>query len=207
MIIGIGTDIIEIERIYNAVKENEMFLKKVFTDRELDQYNMNKLRIESVAGNFAAKEAISKAIGTGFRGFKLSDIEVLRDSLGKPIVKLSTKVEDIIGIENYRFATNYNDFSEMIYYWRSDYRGVFSSDSSYSYGVRPVIKLDSNVVVVGGKGTYEEPYLIDNNNFLVNNGEYYITDRNNVDLKLSGSNNVSDMCISIGSSGCDNYVK
>lgn len=103
MIIGIGTDIIEIERIYNAVKENEMFLKKVFTDRELDQYNMNKLRIESVAGNFAAKEAISKAIGTGFRGFKLSDIEVLRDSLGKPIVKLSTKVEDIIGIENYRF--------------------------------------------------------------------------------------------------------
>lgn len=107
----------------------------------------------------------------------------------------------------YRFATTYNDYSEMIYYWRSDYRGLFSSDSSYSYGVRPVIKLDSSVVVVGGKGTYDDPYLIDNNSFLVNGGDYYITERNNVELKLSGSNEVSNMCISVGSSGCDNYVE
>ena len=49
-----------------------------------------------VAGNFAAKEAISKAIGTGFRGFGLKDIEVLRDELGKPVVNLSEKIYKLL---------------------------------------------------------------------------------------------------------------
>lgn len=103
MIKGIGTDIIEIERINKAIKSNEMFLKKTFTNKELDQYNIDKLRVESIAGNFAAKEAVSKAIGTGFRGFTLRDIEIFRDNLGKPIVKVSKKIEDILGIKNYNF--------------------------------------------------------------------------------------------------------
>lgn len=103
MILGIGTDIIEIDRIRTAINRTPSFLKKAFTENEIELFNSRGMRVETIAGNFAAKEAISKAIGTGFRGFKLSDIEVLRDSLGKPIVKLSTKVEDIIGIENYRF--------------------------------------------------------------------------------------------------------
>lgn len=69
MILGIGTDIIEIERIEKAINNTPMFLKKIFTKRELDELNKGTLRVESVAGNFAVKEAVSKAVGTGMRGF------------------------------------------------------------------------------------------------------------------------------------------
>ena len=103
MILGIGTDIIEIERIDRAIKNTPMFLEKIFTKRELDELNKSTLRVESVAGNFAVKEAISKAVGTGMRGFSFNDIEVFRDELGKPIVQVSDKVKDIIKVDNYTF--------------------------------------------------------------------------------------------------------
>ena len=102
MIIGIGTDIIEIDRIENAINKNNNFLKKLFTVNEIEMFKSRNMRVEVIAGNFAAKEAISKALGTGFRGFSLTDIEVLRDELGKPIVFLSEDIEKIIKVE-YRF--------------------------------------------------------------------------------------------------------
>lgn len=82
MIYGIGTDIIEINRFINT---SEAFLKKVYTEREITLFS-NKPN--SLAGNFAAKEAVAKALGTGFCGFAPKDIEVLRLSTGKPAVKL-----------------------------------------------------------------------------------------------------------------------
>ncbi|MDU2490330.1 MAG: holo-ACP synthase [Clostridium celatum] len=103
MILGIGTDIIEIERINRAIKNTPMFLEKIFTKRELDELNKSTLRVESVAGNFAVKEAVSKAVGTGMRGFSFNDIEVFRDELGKPIVEVSDKIKDIIKVDNYTF--------------------------------------------------------------------------------------------------------
>ena len=103
MILGIGTDIIEIERINRAINNTPMFLEKIFTKRELDELNKSTLRVESVAGNFAVKEAVSKAVGTGMRGFSFNDIEVFRDELGKPIVQVSDKVKDIIKVDNYTF--------------------------------------------------------------------------------------------------------
>lgn len=78
MIIGIGTDIVEISRIAKAI-ESEAFARKCFTEDELQN-----ARPESLAANFAAKEAVAKALGTGFRGFSPIDIEILRDELGKP---------------------------------------------------------------------------------------------------------------------------
>ena len=69
MIIGIGTDIIEIDRIENAINNNKRFLEKVFTIKEIEMFKKRNMRSEIVAGNFAAKEAISKALGTGFRYF------------------------------------------------------------------------------------------------------------------------------------------
>ena len=77
MIVGIGTDLIEIERIKKAC-EKEAFLVRVYTEEERRQ----------AGGDFAVKEAVSKVFGTGFRGFGLLDIEVLRDELGKPWVRL-----------------------------------------------------------------------------------------------------------------------
>lgn len=96
MIIGIGTDIIEIDRIEKAINRNNGFLDKVFTAREIEMFKERNMRAEVIAGNFAAKEAVSKALGTGFRGFSLLDIEILRDQLGKPIVYLSDDMKKII---------------------------------------------------------------------------------------------------------------
>lgn len=103
MILGIGTDIIEIDRISRAIDNTAMFLEKIFTKREIEQLTRSKLRVESVAGNFAVKEAVSKALGTGVRGFNFKDIEVLRDELGKPVVEVSDKIKELIKVNNYLF--------------------------------------------------------------------------------------------------------
>lgn len=102
MIIGIGTDIIEIERIEEAIKKNKKFLDKLFTKDENILFEKKSMRPEVIAGNFAAKEAISKALGTGIRGFSFKDIEVLRNELGKPIAKLNGNIESIVGINDYK---------------------------------------------------------------------------------------------------------
>lgn len=101
MIIGIGTDIVEIRRIETIMKRTSSFIEKSFTHNEIEYFKSKGLKGNIVAGNFAAKEAISKAIGTGFRGFGLKDIEVLRDELGKPIVNLSEKVHKLVNIKEF----------------------------------------------------------------------------------------------------------
>ena len=93
MILGVGTDIVELRRIKNAIERNGRFLEKIFTTSELDYLKSRNLRTEYVAGRFAAKEAVAKALGTGFRGFDFKDIEIDRTTLGKPIVTLKGKAK------------------------------------------------------------------------------------------------------------------
>ena len=95
MIVGIGNDIIEIERIEKAILK-EGFKNKVYTQRELKNIEKRGNRTETYAGIFSAKEAISKAIGTGVREFSLTDLEILNDDLGKPYVIVSEKLDKII---------------------------------------------------------------------------------------------------------------
>ena len=95
MIVGIGNDIIEIERIEKAILK-EGFKNKVYTQRELENIEKRGNRIETYAGIFSAKEAISKAIGTGVREFSLTDLEILNDDLGKPYVVVSEKLDKIL---------------------------------------------------------------------------------------------------------------
>ena len=95
MIVGIGNDIIEIERIEKAILK-EGFKNKVYTERELENIEKRGNRMETYAGIFSAKEAISKAIGTGVREFSLIDLEILNDDLGKPYVVVSEKLDKII---------------------------------------------------------------------------------------------------------------
>ncbi len=93
MIKGIGTDIIEIQRIMKTI-EKQSFLDKIFTAQEQRLYhNVNP---QTLAGNFAAKEAVAKAFGTGFRGCSPVEIEVLRDNKGKPYVNLYGGAQDIL---------------------------------------------------------------------------------------------------------------
>jgi holo-[acyl-carrier protein] synthase len=88
MIIGTGVDIIEIDRIKRAAERTKSFMSKVYSENEIVLFREKGMRMESVAGNFAAKEAISKALGTGIRGFQLKDIEIVRNGIGKPEVYL-----------------------------------------------------------------------------------------------------------------------
>lgn len=84
MIYGIGTDLIEVARVKKAY-EKESFRKKIYTEQEQALIADNAQR---AAGNFAVKESVVKAFGTGFRTISAIDIEVLRDELGKPYVVL-----------------------------------------------------------------------------------------------------------------------
>lgn len=91
---GIGTDIIEVARIEKSIA-SERFLKEVYTEKEIEL--IKEKGAETAAVNFAAKEAFSKALGTGVRGFRLSEVEILRDSLGKPYINLYGAAARIAG--------------------------------------------------------------------------------------------------------------
>lgn len=89
MILGIGNDIIQIERVKKA-SQSTAFMQRVYTAREQEQFQHIPA---SLAGNFAVKEAVAKMLGTGFRGFGPADIEVLRDEQGCPFVKLYNEAQ------------------------------------------------------------------------------------------------------------------
>lgn len=100
MIKGIGTDIIKVERVKKAVERTEGFLSKVFTTNEISYFKNKNNSYETLSGFFAAKEALSKALGTGIRGFRLTDIEVCHDELDKPGIVLSKKILDKYNLDN-----------------------------------------------------------------------------------------------------------
>ena len=90
----IGIDIVEIRRLEN----NEKIWKKLLTERELEYAMSYKDPATHVAGFFAAKEALSKALGTGFRGFSLKDIEVFHDDMKSPFLRISEKITNTYNI-------------------------------------------------------------------------------------------------------------
>ena len=90
---GIGTDIIEISRIKEVLeRKKDAFLKKVFTKNEIEYSKKFKDPTPHLAARFAAKEAVSKALGIGLGKISFLDIEVLNDEKGKPNLKLSKKL-------------------------------------------------------------------------------------------------------------------
>jgi len=95
MIAGIGLDLCEIERMKKAI-ERPHFVDRVFTAAEAARIRAASdiRRSEIAAGLFAAKEAVSKALGTGLAGIGLSDIEIIPDAAGCPRCALSGKALD-----------------------------------------------------------------------------------------------------------------
>src|SRR6478609_5090171 len=84
--VAVGTDIIEIARIKRSLDDfGERFLKRVYTERERERY---RGRVSELAARFAAKEATSKALGTGIIGIHWREMEVLSNRRGKPILIL-----------------------------------------------------------------------------------------------------------------------
>ena len=89
-----GIDVVEIDRIKKSM-ENADFLERFFTENERKYFASKNMNPQSVAASFAAKEAFSKAIGTGVRGFRLSDVGVCHDLLGKPYLEFFGKAAEI----------------------------------------------------------------------------------------------------------------
>lgn len=98
MAVHCGVDIIEIDRVKKALQNDDgKLLKKIFTPKEIEYCEMRgKNKYHSYAVRFAAKEAVSKAFGTGIRGgLKLSEIEITNGELGEPMITLSGRAEEI----------------------------------------------------------------------------------------------------------------
>ena len=91
MIIGLGSDLIDIRRIERTIKRfGERFLNRIFTDVERAKSEARKERVASYAKRFAAKEACSKALGTGFRrGVYWRDMGVVNLASGRPTMRLT----------------------------------------------------------------------------------------------------------------------
>ena len=96
-ILAHGIDLVDFSRIKDMVNSHgDRFLDRVFTRSEQRYADKNKNRIEKFAGRFAAKEAVLKLLGTGWRGkIKWTDIEVVHNSSGQPKVKLTGQVKKI----------------------------------------------------------------------------------------------------------------
>jgi holo-[acyl-carrier protein] synthase len=96
MIVGTGTDLIEIGRIQESIaRYNDRFLKRIFTPGEIAYCSRKKNSAESYAARFAAKEAAAKALGTGIsRGVSWLEIEVQREPGGRPTLHLTGRARE-----------------------------------------------------------------------------------------------------------------
>ena len=97
MILGIGTDIIDVARIERSVTNGDHFKNRIFTVGEQEYCNTKKAFAEHYAGRYAVKEAFFKALGTGWRGdLKFTEVEVVNNELGKPDVVLTGEAKRMV---------------------------------------------------------------------------------------------------------------
>jgi len=123
LIVGMGIDIAEVDRVKAAIERHgEKFLKRVYTEREREYCERFKNKYERYAGRFAAKEATMKALGTGWsRGVRWVDVEVVRQSGGRPTISLAgeaAKVASALGVERVALSithTSAQAFAQVIF--------------------------------------------------------------------------------------------
>src|SRR5439155_5224756 len=105
MIVGLGVDIAEVDRVRGAIgRQGERFLKRLYTAKERAYCEKFKNKYERYAGRFAVKEAAMKALGTGWsRGVRWVDIEITRRQGSRPTLELkgeARKIADRLGVKN-----------------------------------------------------------------------------------------------------------
>ena len=110
---GIGTDIVKISRISKSIKK-KLFINRIFNKDEILKCNKTKNSANCFAKRFAAKEAFSKALGTGVaKGINFNEIVVLNEKNGKPYIKLIDKTKKIVDkklkIKNYKISLSLSD--------------------------------------------------------------------------------------------------
>ena len=111
-IIGIGTDIIEVLRIAQMIERHgDLFLRRVFTTWEIEYCSTRKSSNQHYAGRWAAKEAILKALGTGWaNGIKWADLEIRNEPGGQPKVALGGRAREVaeeMGIQSLQISISH----------------------------------------------------------------------------------------------------
>jgi len=116
MIYGIGTDIVSVERMRNNIERyGDRFAERILSDEELKDFSEIVNHAHFLAKRFAAKEAVAKAMGTGFiNGLSLREISVSHDGLGKPVLKFTGKAEEFIHREG--IASSYISLADEVDY-------------------------------------------------------------------------------------------
>jgi holo-[acyl-carrier protein] synthase len=114
--VAVGIDIIEIARIQRTLADfGDRFLQRVYTERERDRYGS---RISELAAGFAAKEATSKALGTGIRGIRWREMEVLSNRRGKPVLILHGSAADraaLLGLVDFDISLTHSRTDAMAF--------------------------------------------------------------------------------------------
>lgn len=114
MVYGIGIDIVKVDRIKRAIlKSGQRFVGRIFTEKEISYCEKRKSMYQHYAARFAAKEAVFKAIGTGWRkGVSWNEIEVENDSSGKPHINIYGKTKEMaekIGGKRFLITITHSD--------------------------------------------------------------------------------------------------
>lgn len=97
-----GIDLVEISRIKRSATPH--FIERIFSPKERELFDGKKNPLQSIASNFAAKEAFGKALGTGIRGFAFCEVSVLRDKFGAPYYEFSGKAKKIVELNQMSFS-------------------------------------------------------------------------------------------------------
>ncbi|OIQ24325.1 holo-ACP synthase [uncultured Vibrio sp.] len=115
-VVGLGTDIAEIERIEKALsRSGDAFAQRILTQQEMDTFSGLKQKGRFLAKRFAAKEAASKALGTGIaQGVSFQDFDISNDKFGKPVLVLSGKANEIA--LQMKVSTNHLTISDERHY-------------------------------------------------------------------------------------------
>ena len=96
-ILGIGTDLVNTKKFSKIIKKNKKFIQRIYTKEEQNNCSLKFNKFNCFAKRFVAKEAFSKALGTGIsNGISFKGIEILNNSKGKPIIYLDKKNKKIV---------------------------------------------------------------------------------------------------------------
>lgn len=111
MIVGVGTDIVEVERIAKLLERHQTaFAKRVLSEVELLELEKQTFPVRFLAKRWALKEAVSKALGTGFtQGVSFQDMTIAHTTAGKPILQLQNstlKIADALGITHWSISVS-----------------------------------------------------------------------------------------------------
>lgn len=129
--VEVGIDVIEIDRVGHVLRRHgKRFLQRVYTERERERYGT---RVQELAARFAAKEATMKALGTGVRGVRWRDIEVLPNRSGKPILILhetALRRANLLGLTHFTVSLTHSrgDAMAIVIASKAPYGAPLSED-------------------------------------------------------------------------------